>query len=166
MKKLIYLAFFVLAFSVKGFADDKNKVVKAETAVTYFAENQFFSRYQSAKSVNWIVTDRFQKASFTMGGKKMSAFFDATGNYIATTQYISEDKLPAITKNRLKKVYKGYEVKEVIRYEMDGHEEAQLYQLTGQRYYDNLYFANLSNGTESIIVKISPDGQITYLSSL
>ncbi len=166
MKKLIYLAFFVLALSATSFADGKNMIEKKDSEASYFALNQFSSRFQNATNVNWVVTDRFQKASFMLNGKKMSAFFDINGDYIATTQYLSVDKLPAVSKNRIAKLYKDYAVEDVIKYDIDVQDDNHLYALTGRRNYNMIYFASLKNEKERIVVKITPDGEISYLKSL
>ncbi len=166
MKKMFYMAFLVLALSVKSYADDKNKSVKKEAEVSYFAENNFQSKYQAAVNVKWTVTNQFQKAAFTMNGVKMAAFFDANGDYIATTQYVGVEKLPAVSKGKLKKFYGDYSVGEVVRYDFDGQEDSNLYMLTGKRNYNTIYFASLKNGKEEMVVKITPDGDVSFLKDL
>ncbi|KAA8477965.1 hypothetical protein BDE36_0089 [Arcticibacter tournemirensis] len=166
MKKLFYLAFLVLALSGKSYADDKNKSEKKDAEVSYFAENNFLSKYQSAANVKWTVTNQFQKASFTLDGVKMSAFFDLNGDYIATTQYVDFNKLPAVSKSRLQKFYADYSVDEIVRYDFDGQNDSGLYLLSGQRNYGTIYFASLKNKEESMVVKITPDGEVSYLKNL
>lgn len=166
MKKIIYLACLVLALSAKGYADDKNKSEKKNAEVSYFAENNFMTKYEGAKNVNWTVTSQFQKAAFTLDGTKMAAFYDVNGDYIATTQYVSVDKLPAISKSKLKKVYGDYSVVEVVRYDFDGQDDAHLDLLTGKRSYNTIYFASLQKENEKIVVKITPDGEVSYLKTL
>lgn len=166
MRKLIYLAFCVMAFSVSTYAANKNNIALDDREASYFALNQFASRYQQATNVNWIITDSYQKASFLLNGKKMSAFFDQSGEYIATTQYIDYAKLPAVGRNRLAKIYKEYAVEDIIRYDLDGTEGEHLYALNGRRSFSTVYFASLSKDSEKIVVKITPDGEISYLKSL
>lgn len=165
MKKLFYLAFLMLAVSVKGFADDKKKDEKKEE-VSYFAANNFLSKYAAATNVKWTVTRDFQKATFVLNGSKMAAFFDINGDYIATTQYVGADKLPAISKSRLNKYYKGYTVEDVVRYDFDDQDDSHLFLLTGKRNYNTIYFASLKNSAENIVVKITPDGEISFLKNL
>lgn len=167
MKKLVYIAALVLGFAVKGFADERLAAVdaKVETEASYFAQNNFARRFSEAKNVSWTVTANFQKASFYHAGKKVSAFFDLNGDYIATTQYVEYAKLPALTKARLKKLYAGYEVKDVVKYDLDA-QPSQLDIINGVKSYDSLYFANLKNNKESIVVTIAPDGVISYMKTL
>lgn len=168
MNKIFYVAFFVLALSVKGFADDRNKSEKESTEVSYFAENNFASMYSSAANVKWTVSSQFQKASFTLNGAKMAAFYDLNGDYIATTRYVDAEKLPAISKSRLKKYYGDYSIQEVVRYDFDGQEDSHLFMLTGKRNYNTIYFASLKseNKDEQIVVKITPDGDVSFLETL
>lgn len=166
MKKIFYLAFLVLALSGKSYADDKNKSEKRNAEVSYFAENNFLSKYQAAKNVKWTVTNQFQKASFSMNGTKMAAFFDVNGDYIATTQYVDYEKLPAVSKSRLKKFYGNYTIEEVVKYDFDGQEDSNLYLLTGKRNYNTIYFASLKNEKDHMVVKITPDGEVSYLKDM
>ncbi|WP_374166227.1 hypothetical protein [Arcticibacter sp. MXS-1] len=96
----------------------------------------------------------------------MAAFFDINGDYIATTQYVGADKLPAISKSRLNKYYKGYTVEDVVRYDFDDQDDSHLFLLTGKRNYNTIYFASLKNSAENIVVKITPDGEISFLKNL
>ncbi len=163
MKKYIYIAVLVFAVVAKGFADDNKKVAAVKEAeASYFAVNNFMSKFQSAENVKWTVTNDFQKASFTLNGKKLAAFFDVKGDYIATTQYVDFKKLPAVSKSRLGKLYQGYQVEDVVKYDLDV-QGSQFDVMTGRRNYDSIYFASLKNNKESLIVKITPDGEISYL---
>lgn len=166
MKTILYFAFLVLALSVKGYADEKNKGEKKGAEVSYFAENNFLAKYQGAENVKWTVTNQFQKATFTLKGVKLAAFFDMNGEYIATTQFVDAKKLPAVGKNRLEKLYKGYEIEEVVRYDLDSQEDSRLEMLTGKRAYNTIYFASLKNNDEKVVLKITPDGDVSYLKNL
>lgn len=165
MKKLIYITVFMLAFVAKGFADDNKKGLAKEAEASYFAQNNFSAKFSNAQNVNWTVTNDFQKASFTLNGQKLAAFFDIKGDYIATTQYVDIKKLPAISKSRLAKIYTGYQVEDVVKYDLDS-QTTQFDVLTGRRNYDSIYFASLKNEKETVVVKITPDGEISYLKSL
>lgn len=164
MKKILFLACLITILSARSFAAGKNDEKDAE--VSYFAENNFLNKYYGAKDVKWTVTSNFQKAAFTLDGKTMSAFFDRNGEYIATTQYVVESKIPAVGKKRLAKLYADYKVSEVVRYDFDGDADAHLQLLTGKRFYNTIYFVNLKNDKESVLVKVTPDGDVSYVKSL
>lgn len=164
MKKILLLACLVTVLSTGSFAAEKNERKDAE--VSYFAENNFLNKYNAAKDVKWTVTSNFQKAVFTLDGKTMSAFFDRNGEYIATTQYVAAKKIPAVGQKRLVKLYGDYNVNEVVRYDFDGDADAHLQMLTGKRFYNTVYFVNLKNAKENVLVKVTPDGDVSYVKSL
>jgi len=164
MKKILFLACLITVFSATSFAGEKNDGKDAE--VSYFAENNFLNKYYSAENVKWTVTSNFQKAVFTLDGKTMSAFFDRNGEYIATTQYVDAKKIPAVGQKRLAKLYGDYKVNEVVRYDFDGESEAHLQILTGKRFYNTIYFVNLQGDKENALVKVTPDGDVSYVKGL
>lgn len=164
MKKILFLVCLVTVLSAKSFAGAKNDGKDAE--VSYFAENNFLNKYYAAESVKWTVTSNFQKAVFTLDGKTMSAFFDRNGEYIATTQYVEAKKIPAVGQKRLTKLYGDYKVNEVVRYDFDGEPNAHLQMLTGKRFYNTVYFVNVTNDKGNVLVKVTPDGDVSYVKSL
>ena len=164
MKKILLLACLISVLSVKSFADDKKDGKDAE--VSYFAENNFLSKYYAAENVRWTVTSNFQKAVFTLEGKTMAAFFDRNGEYIATTQYVEASKIPAVGKKRLGKLYGDYKVSEVVRYDFDGDSDAHLQMLTGKRFYNTVYFVSVESAKENVLVKVTPDGDVSYVRNL
>ena len=164
MKKILFLACLITVLSAKSFAANNDDEKDAE--VSYFAENNFLNKYYGAENVKWTVTSNFQKAVFTLDGKTMSAFFDRNGEYIATTQYVAAAKIPAVGKKRLAKSYGDYKVNEVVRYDFDGQPDAHLQILTGNRFYNTVYFVNLKNDKENVLVKVTPDGDVSYLKNL
>jgi len=162
MKKTILSVFFVLMLVVNGFAVDKNKTDKKETA-SYFAQNNFNAKFHDAKEVTWSNVDGYFKATFTLNGVKKAAFFNAQGDYVATTEYIKADKLPEAALEKLKKVYKDYTIGEVLRFELDETSDSALYSTAGETAY---YFASLRKEDRQIVVKISSQNDISFFRSL
>ena len=164
MKKTLFLACLFSVFTATTFADEKKDGKDAE--VSYFAENNFLNKYYAAENVKWTVTSNFQKAVFTLDGKTMSAFFDRNGEYIATTQYVAAKTIPAVGQKRLVKLYGDYKVNEVVRYDFDGEPDAHLQILTGKRFYNTIYFVNLKSDKANVLVKVTPDGDVSYIRNL
>lgn len=165
MKNLFLSVFFVLALVANGFAVDKNKTSKKETGASYFAKNNFNSKFQGAKDVVWSNVDSYYKADFTLNGEKKAAFFDAQGEYVATTQYIKADKIPAESLARLKKQYKDYTIGEVLHFEVDNTASTLPYSFSGNN--DNsFYFVSLRKSDSQIVVKINEQNEISYFKSL
>ncbi|MGV3705476.1 MAG: hypothetical protein ACO1NU_08870 [Arcticibacter sp.] len=164
MKKTLLLACLISVLSAKSFAVDKKDGKDAD--VSYFAENNFLNKYYAAENVRWTVTSNFQKAVFTLEGKTMAAFFDRNGEYIATTQYVEASKIPAVGKKRLAKLYGDFKASEVIRYDFDGESDAHLQMLTGKRFYNTVYFVNVKSDKENVLVKVTPDGDVSFIRNL
>lgn len=166
MKTIFYFAFLMVALSFRGYSEEKENGGAQESGVSYFVENNFVSRYQSATNVKWTVCNQFQKASFVLDGVKMEAFYDNSGNYIATSQYVDSSRLPAISRVRLEKEFKNYQVDEVVRYDLDGTSQHESGTFASPRNYNTLYFASLKNNNEKMILKITPDGEMAFLKNM
>lgn len=167
MKNTILSAFFVLALVVNGFTADKNNVTsKAKTEASYFAQNNFNARFRGAKDVVWSNVDGYYKASFTLNDIKKAAFFDAQGEYVATTQYVSAESLPAATLSKLNKLYKGYTIGEVLQFEVDEPTDISYYTTSETGSNTKYFFASLRKAANQIVVKISSDSEITYFKTL
>ena len=161
MRKLILSAFFVLALAVSGSAANKNKIVNEETVNAYIAQNNFNARYKDAQDVVWTQGEGFYKVSFLLKGVKKAAYFDYAGTYLATSDYVSAETLPAVTLEKIKKYYKDYTVGEVLRYETADSEMA-LEDSESRTYY----FVSLRNEGSHIAVKVSPENEISFFKSL
>lgn len=164
MKKFIYLLVLVFTLSSTSFAADKSgKEVQSEA--TQNAKVNFLRKFHNISDVSWTVSADFQKATFVKDGIKLAAFFDGEGNYIATTQYVDYKNLPAISKSRLNKIYAEYTVADVVKYNIDSPQSAGSVML-GARNCDTIYFASLKRGNDQLVLKITPDGDISNLKSL
>lgn len=162
MKNLFLSVLFVLALIANGFAVDKNKASKKETGASYFAKNNFNQKFPGIKEVAWSTVDSYYKASFTVNGVKKSAFFDAQGEFVATTQYVSADKLPAESLARLKKLYKEYAIGEVLHFDVENASDVQ-YSSSGPSSY---YFVSLRKSDSQIVVKVNAQNEVSYFKSL
>ncbi|WP_207428737.1 hypothetical protein [Pedobacter sp. SYSU D00535] len=162
MKKTIVSALFVLALIVNGFATDKNKFVSKELKVASTVQNSFKARYKNAQDVQWSEVDGYYKASFTLDGLKKAAYFDRTGKYVATSDYIKADALPTSSVVQLKNNYKDYRIDQVLRYEV---ESSDVNVLSDEGSVKTYYFVSLSNTEKHIAVKVSPDNAISYYKS-
>lgn len=160
MKKIFYIISFLLSLSIFSFAEEKAMNVETKMEVSENAKISFAKKFQDVKSVQWTVNDNFQRATFIKDGIKLAAFFDINGQYIATTQFVDYKKLPAISKNRLNKIYADYTIDDVVKYEI---ESASANASLEGRISDTIYFASLKRGAQSLLLKITSDGDILNL---
>jgi hypothetical protein len=144
MKQLIFAVIAALALSTTAIASDGSK------NVNYWVLNKFNATYQEAKEVNWVVTDKFAKASFLLDGEKMEAYYSPEGEFIAESKAIPTAGLPRAAKKALDKKYKDFTIKEVIEYSTADKVE---------------YYVSLENDKSSKILKISSGGNIEVFRS-
>jgi hypothetical protein len=145
VSKKLFLAFLaMLSLTTTVIASDGSK------NVNYWVLNKFNATYQEAKDVNWIVTDKFAKASFLMEGEKMEVYYSPEGEFIAESKAIPTGELPRAARKALDKKYKNFTIKEVIEYSTTDRVE---------------YYVSLENDKSTKILKISNSGSIEVYKS-
>ena len=88
MKKQILLLTTVFLMSLSAtFANDTNAVPES---IVKALNNEF----QNVSNVEWKSTADYYKASFSVAGHSLEAFFSYDGNLIAQSRKISMDQLP------------------------------------------------------------------------
>lgn len=139
MKKFFIAA--VLAVSVAGsaFAADAAKL-------SYRVKSAFETKFQGAKEISWTVREDFAKASFTLSGEKVEAFFSTDGDLIATTRKVQYGTLPINALQKIQKKYPDAKVEDSIEFEQDG---------------DKNYFVALHNKGQKQILQVSLYGNVS-----
>jgi hypothetical protein len=139
MKKLFIAALITVTVATSAFAKDVNKVSSR-------AIHNFNFDFKGAEKVNWTAKTSFFKATFTLNGERMEAFYNLSGDVIGTAKNITLDQLPTNAKRTFAKRYDGYTVKEAIRFE--GVEESA-------------YFISAENEKENVILKVGDDASVS-----
>ncbi len=138
----------ITALSGASFAEpafDKSRGnVKAAT------QARFTRDFEGAENVTWEVSYEFQKATFSLNGKSITAFYDWSHNLKATTQNIDFVELPAQAIKNLMRTYPDHKIEAIIKY-FDGH---------------TVYFLNLKKEKADFLVKIEPDFYVQYFKGL
>src|SRR4051812_22058392 len=101
MKKLFFTALIAVSVMSSAFA-------YPATNVRYDIINSFQTSFPNATNVQWDINQRFVKATFVSDNKNTEAFYSVNGDFIATTQAITIDKLPTWAKRRFAKKYGSY----------------------------------------------------------
>ncbi len=135
MKKIMMMLALVLTVSTT-FA------YTGEEAVNKRALNAFKSEFAGATDAAWTVGSNYYKVAFTMSSQKLFAFYNADGEFMAVTRYISSFQLPLTLQSSLKKSYNDYWISDL--FEMAANNE------TG-------YYITLENADTTIVLK-SIDG--------
>jgi hypothetical protein len=116
--------------------------------------------------VKWERQDYFDVATFTQKDQQMKAYFDIDGELVGTSIHTNMKALPAKAQSEIAKTYPGYAVADVILYD-DNEEQISDIILFGTQFEstDN-YFAELRKDNRRVIVKVTPEGQVSLFKEL
>ena len=129
MKKMIVAFGLTLCMSF-AFAGEENVSPKVL--------NAFNSDFTTAKEVEWTTSDNYYKATFTFNGNHVFAFYNADGELMGLTRYISSLDLPVNLQKELKKDYSNFWISDLFEVaKSDG----------------TSYYITLENAEKKIILK-------------
>jgi hypothetical protein len=132
MKKIIIT--LAIGFSTLcSFANDGN--------VSEKVLNAFKTEFSTAKEVAWTEGNNYFKAEFLFNENYVSAFFNADGELMAVTRYISSLDLPVSLQADLKKSYSNYWISDL--FELSSNDATS-------------YYITLENAGVKIVLKASP----------
>jgi len=76
--------------------------------------NAFSTDFNTAKEVEWTVGTNYYRAAFTFNEKHVFAFYNADGELLGLTRYISSLDLPMNLQSSLKKGYSDYWISDLF----------------------------------------------------
>ncbi|SRR6266487_5993071 len=118
MKKIMMMLALVLTLST-SFA------FTGEEAVNKKALNGFKSEFAGATDAAWTTGSNFYKVAFTLNDQKLFAYYNAEGEFMAVTRFISSFQLPLNLQTSLKKSYSNYWISDL--FEMASNEGTNYY---------------------------------------
>ncbi len=125
MKKLFFAVLFTAAIATSAFASDI--FASDASKVNYKVLNTFNANFKSASSVNWIIKNEFTKATFTISGIEVEAFFDNDGELFGVSRKTNFESLPLNAIEKIKSDYKKYTVTTAIEFEHKGEKNYYVY---------------------------------------
>ncbi len=132
MKKTILAMAMMLTVGLTGaFAKDNEGVSKK-------ISSSFSKDFVTAKNVSWNSQKEYSKATFTLNNQVMFAYYNETGDLIATARNILSEQLPINLLTSLKKDFSKYWISELFELAADGQTS---------------YYVTLQNGDETLILK-------------
>lgn len=112
----------------------------------------FLEKFPQATDINCRVRGEVTEVNFIWNGIKLQAFYNAAGEPVATSRFVTVDNLPVSVQMSLKKDYSAYVVAEAA--EFDGAEDGLCYYVT-VRGPKNSYLLHVStSGTISVFKKM------------
>jgi hypothetical protein len=106
MKKLL------IVFTILGCMFITTSYAQAKPAVTVL--NSFQSKFTTAKDVKWSQVADLTKADFSMQAQNISAWYNADGEMVATSRYVTFAQLPVTLQAKLSGSFNDYAVTELF----------------------------------------------------
>ncbi len=187
MKKIIMAAILMLTITTFTFAHDnmdrasrKEKRIERKEArrehrlvrraenrnlVSDFTKQQFRIDFPGAKKVRFQKTN-FDEVVFMSNGELLTAYYDHDNNLIGTTQHKIFADLPEKAKKRIVNEYAGYAVRDVIKFNDNINNEADMI-MYGTAFDDaDNYFVELEKDNKAIVVKVDMEGDVSYFTAI
>ena len=120
-----------------------------DSAISPFIVQSFNHHFTNARNVTWKEADGLYRAGFTLEGREIFAYFNATGELVVVAEAISIDSVPASLQQELiKKTQTG---NHVSVYKLDDTEGITYYALYSK---DNRQVTLRSSGKRWIVQKM------------
>ena len=173
MKKIAILSavLLIVGFTFQAQAGITNKGKKEPrklegTNVSAQAKQQFLADFGSLINVSWTRQETFDVATFDLNGKKMQAYYDSDSKLVGTTSIKTFADLPAKSQQEIKTKYKDYIIGQVIFFDDNEANETEMV-LWGIEFEDaDNYFVQLTKENTSILLRIDPQGSVSYFTKL
>ena len=138
-KKIMIVAVAATLIATSAFAGGEENKAKAISNLK--------KEFNTAKDIEWKVTENFIKASFNWNDQQLEVFYNYDGDMIARSRHISSSSLPIDAQQTILKKYPGYRFDETV--EFNGQEG------------DHYFYASLINENQKILLQITPEGSVS-----
>ena len=115
--KPLFILLFALASYTTGFAIENPTTPNAKVSNTVL--KSFKSAFSEAAEVEWSENGSLYKASFTLHGQHVTAFYEGNGALVALTRNISSVQLPVSLQSSLKKNYSEFWITDLFEVSND-----------------------------------------------
>jgi hypothetical protein len=127
---------------------------------------RFTEEYGNISAVQWERQDYFDEATFTKDGKVMKAYFDTDGELVGTVNEDTFNNIPQKAGKIIQKEYPDYKVGDVVYYTDNLEQEGDIYLFGNEMESASNYFVELSNINKRLIVKVTPEGDVSFFKEL
>jgi hypothetical protein len=183
MKKILLPLTLGLLLTSVTYASKENRIAKKEARkekkemrierrsirnaeVAYMTEQHFAIDFPSAMDVSFERSKWFDEVNFSMNGISQKAFYDVNSELVGTTNKELFTNLPLSAQNDIKKWYGDYKVKEVIMFHDNETNDSDMI-IFGSAFEDaDNYFVSLEKGAKEIVLKVNPQGTVSYYTQI
>jgi hypothetical protein len=124
-------------------------------------EFHFSKDFSNAKNVSWSF-GKFVEATFLDNGVAKTAYYDESDNLVGTTTDVDVTALPEKARDHINKEYPGYSIEKVVFFDDNEANDTDM-SLFNQSFEDeDNYFPLLVKGSKEIILKVSPEGDVSF----
>jgi len=132
MKKIFLSLATVIMMGVSAFATGNEGTVNQE------ARNSFKRDFSMASNVSWEQKNGYTRATFSLNGQILYAYYSNTGDLTAVVRNIVSDQLPISLLTDLRKDYTGYWI-------------TDLFEISSNN--QTTYYVTLENSDKKIVLK-------------
>lgn len=101
-KKFAVLTIATLLTFSATFANTKNNPAPQKI------QQEFKKEFVGAADVSWVTKATFYKASFSIGGQQLEAFYSLTNEFIGLSRNLTFNQLPLLLQKGVKETYAAY----------------------------------------------------------
>jgi len=102
----------------------------------------FQSSFANAKEIDWSLTKSFYKASFTLDGQHINAYYNSEGSLMAMTRNIHSSQLPIALQTTIKREYSAFWISDLFEI---ANEEGTSYYVTLEKAGTKLVLKSTNN---------------------
>ena len=173
MKKLfclsVLLCIAVISTMANPLATGKSHSIKKKKETRWepnrAVEFQFSRDFPDARFVSWAY-GAFVEATFLDNTVLKTAYYDEDNNLVGTANEVDVAALAEKARDHINKMYPGYTIEKVIFFDDNEANDTDM-SLFNQSFEDeDNFFPLLINGSERIILKVSPEGEVSYFGNL
>jgi hypothetical protein len=127
----------------------------------------FNADFRGATNVQSKRIDTFDVFTFTTkDGQSKKAYYDIDNKLVGTAQLKTFADLPVKGQQEIKKKYKEYTTGEVFFFDDNEFNDTDMIMYGKQFDDEDLYFVELTKGTEKIILTVNPAGLVSFYETL
>jgi hypothetical protein len=132
MKKIILSLATVMMMGISAFASGKDGIVSQQT------REAFKKDFSTARGISWEQRDNFIKATFSLNGQVLYAYYNTNGDLQAVVRNIISDQLPLNLLTSLRKDYADFWITDLFEISADGQ---------------TMYYVTMENSDKKIVLK-------------
>jgi hypothetical protein len=131
MKKFLFTIITTALISLSSFANEAAEVNQKVIST-------FHKEFAQAKNVEWQQSNGLNKATFSLNGKVLFAFYSNAGELIAVSRNLTSDQLPIVLTSELKNDFEGFWISDLFELSSNGQTS---------------YYVTLENANQKLVLE-------------